>query len=265
MSDDLRLSFSEKGHSAFRKEKGCNADVFTDVTRDHLCRTKRRSIDAGGKSIVHIVKQPKQRVPLHEFGDQFAQPVGLCTNLLHDDVFSVQTVKLLIRHIRVLARDPAKRFVLCQQPDGDIIAVGENAFRLKLQSDRLSLRQRGQELRAELFQRLPPFGEHAFAALLPRFQPKAGIDHGNGGGFDRLREDPLFPHKVRQRIDIIAPLYRVGLIADGSTHILVEPADSLLGVVPVKGALVLEFQVLRRVVSPDACAPGTHAFTPLSA
>ena len=147
----------------------------------------------------------------------------------------------------------------------DIIAVGENAFRLKLQPDRLPLRQRGQELRAELFQRLPPFGEHAFAALLPFVQPKAGIDHGNSGGFDRLGEYPLFPHEVRQRIDIIAPLCRVGLIADGSTHILVEPADSLLGVVPVKGALVLEFQVLRRIVSPDACAPGAHAFTPLSA
>ena len=260
MADDLRFPFPEIAHLALAEENRRYA-----IERNDLRAFQRSGIDPGRHIVIHAVAQPECRPVVRDIRNYRALKAGLGERLLQNDVFSVKRRKLLLCYVGNKSRPGAERFILRHQPDGDIIAVGENAFRLKLQPDRFPLRHWGQELRAELFQRLPPFGEHAFAALLPFVQPKAGIDHGNSGGFDRHGEYSLFPHEVRQRIDIIAPLYRVGLIADGSTHILVEPADSLLGVVPVKGALVLEFQVLRRVVSPDACAPGTHAFTPLSA
>ena len=135
VADHLIFSSFEIEHTAFAAK--CRINF---VLTDYPCFLQIIGIDILRNIIVDAVKQAKYSPIIFNFGNYWALPWRLRTDLLNKNVFTVVCLKILVWQIADQRRPWRKRLVLCYKTDRNNIPVFKNLFRMNIRLYFLFLR-----------------------------------------------------------------------------------------------------------------------------
>ena len=183
------------------------------------------------------------------------------SDLLENDVFAVQRMKLLVSKALVHIASESVRLAFSLKLETDVLTVFENIIHVVIYLDLLGSTLRRRDGIPELRKDLAALFLRGSSLLFPEIHAKIAVNHLHCAVSYLIGEDTFLPHEFRQRIVVCSKLFFVRLIKH-RTDILIDLFHGRIHIVVEERSLVFIQQILRSIVACYTRSPCAHKHLP---